>query len=76
MIVYLVMEEVRKLNLLPVKNGISKYFSPWTIIKGIAIDYEQCTTSYLKMKIPEDLSFRPIVNNKNTITSNLNTFFK
>jgi len=42
MIRYLVMLVTSQLNWFPVKDGISDYFSPHTIIKRFAIDYKAC----------------------------------
>ena len=47
MIRYLVMESTRKLNLFPVKGGVSTYYSPQTIMTNRAVDYEkECTAEF------------------------------
>ena len=47
MIQYFAMEATRKLNLFPVKGGVSPFFSPQTIMTNKAIDYDkECTIEF------------------------------
>ena len=41
MIKYLVLESTRKLNLFPVKGGVSPYYSPHTIMSQQPLDYNK-----------------------------------
>jgi len=41
MIVYLTMVQTHQLNYFPVKGGVSKYYSPRTILADLPLDYEK-----------------------------------